>query len=479
MKLALKVAAGLMLVMTVVLAAYGVIRIRRETVLFEYDMRRDHRHVATTLSLVMGELWHTEGAARALGLLRRVDRLKDHIHIRWIPGQQAISRQVVVSGGGESKLSTTELVRVAGRQVGAVELQESLVEPRRYIATTVIRTVIVVLVLVVSGAALAVGLGYLLVGRPVQLLVSKARRVGAGDFGGELKLGRRDELGELGREMETMSKRLAAATRRVAEETGARIVALEQLRHADRLRVVGQLAAGVAHELGSPLCVVAGRAQLIAGGELEQEDVRSSATIINAQAERMADIVRQLLNFARRQPADWLSCDLWEMAAEAAKLLQTEARRQGVELRPVKSPAPVTVDADAGQIQQVLTNLLVNALQAMPGGGEVALTVETRHPERPGEEDREWAVVSVADRGVGMEHHVRDRVFEPFFTTKDVGMGTGLGLSVSHSIVAEHGGWIAVESAPGRGSCFSVHLPLATTTAGPDSGRLSVSDACI
>lgn len=460
MKLSLKLAAGLMVVMTLVLTAYGVMRVRREAALFELDMKRDHRHVGRTLSLVVGELWRTEGEGRAIALVRQVDRLKDHLDVRWVVGP-ASERQAVDAEG--ARLSTTVPVTAAGRQVGAVRLTESLGERRRYIATTVARTALVVLVLVASAATLALGLGYVLVGRPVRLLVSKARRVGSGDFDGVLGLDLRDELGELGKEMDLMAAGLARATRRAAEETGARIQALEQLRHADRLRVVGQLAAGVAHELGSPLCVVAGRAQLIAKGEIEGDDARASAVTINAQAERMAAIVRQLLNFARRQHADRQPCDLREMMTIAARMLQTEARRHNVELRLADSLDPVTVRADAGQIQQVVVNLVVNAIQAMPVGGVVDLGVErrrARHPDRPREGELEWAIIRVADQGVGMDVETQERAFEPFFTTKDVGQGTGLGLSVSHGIVEEHGGWIAVESMPGTGSRFSVYLPL-------------------
>src|SRR5437016_2774104 len=140
-----------------------------------------------------------------------------------------------------------------------------------------------------------------LVGRPLRLLRDKARRAGGGDFSGPLVLRQRDEMGELATEINAMCDRLAEANRRVAKEAAARVAALEQLRHTERLATVGQLAAGVAHELGTPLGVVSARAELLASGDVSAADAGANARIILEQTDRMTAIIQQLLDFSRRR----------------------------------------------------------------------------------------------------------------------------------------------------------------------------------
>ena len=150
------------------------------------------------------------------------------------------------------------------------------------------------------------------------------------------------------------------------------------------------------------------------------------------------------------------------VARQAEQLLAATARKAGVELHGPTRAAPLAIQGDAAQLVQVMTNLVVNAIHATPAGGRVAIEVATTEaaPPRPGATAAPCAVVTVTDTGTGIDPAVRDRIFEPFFTTKDVGLGTGLGLSVVHGIVLDHGGWVAVDSAPGAGSRFSVYLPV-------------------
>jgi signal transduction histidine kinase len=231
-----------------------------------------------------------------------------------------------------------------------------------------------------------------------------------------------------------------------------RIMALEQLRHADRLRTVGQLAAGIAHELGTPLNVVAGRARMIARAEVDGAAARDSAGIVVEQADRMAHTIRQLLDFARARTPHMSREDVGALAAQAVDLMAPLAQKRGVSIA-FSRGARAEAEVDAGQIQQVLTNLLLNAIHAMPNGGEVRVDVIRSQSD---------VRVDVIDDGVGMPPEVRSRLFEPFFTTKPVGEGTGLGLAVSWGIVAEHGGRIDVETEPGCGARFSVHIPVPT-----------------
>jgi signal transduction histidine kinase len=306
-------------------------------------------------------------------------------------------------------------------------------------------------------------LGFVLVGRPLRRLADKARRIGAGDLSGPLLIRQRDEVGQLAAEMNHMCELLQAEHQRADAEAAARLEAQDQLRHAERLSTVGKLASGIGHELGTPLNVVAGRAKMIASGEVTGAEASESARIIGEQAERMTKIIRQVLDFARRRGPQKARRGLKEIVRSAGQLLRPLASKRDVALELPEEDAPeVAAAVDAGQLQQVLTNLMLNGVQAMPGGG--ALRVEiAREPARPPPDcDRPEGVhvaIHVTDRGTGILPEHVGHVFEPFFTTKGVGEGTGLGLSVAYGIVRDHGGWITIRSAPGKGSRFTVYLP--------------------
>jgi signal transduction histidine kinase len=244
-------------------------------------------------------------------------------------------------------------------------------------------------------------------------------------------------------------------------ETEARLTTVEQLRHAERLGNLGKMAAGIAHELGTPLNVISLRARAIASQEVSGQVAAESASVIHQQSQTMARIIRQLLDFSRARQPKRSAADLVSIARNTLDLVEPFARKHQVScVREGAAQAPIVADVD--QIQQVLGNLLVNAAQAMPQGGTLRLSVlesdRAPPPDLPRNENH-WWVVHVDDTGHGIPPELQKRVFEPFFTTKDVGEGTGLGLSVSYGLVHEHGGWIELWSEPGRGTRFSVYLP--------------------
>jgi signal transduction histidine kinase len=338
------------------------------------------------------------------------------------------------------------------------------------------------------------------VARPIRALVAKARRIGAGDFTGPLPAAQRDELGDLAWEMNAMADQLAEAHRRLEEQTRERIEALEQLRHAERLSTVGRLASGVAHELGTPLNVISGRAQMIVTGEVTGVDVPASAGIIETQARRMAAIIRQLLNLARRPAPRRAATDLHGLVEETLTLLQPLAEKRGIAFEwsdalhgngasgaGRRDPASETlagpqtvalngsgngthlgavhVPVDAEQIRQVVTNLVMNAMQASRDGARIGVEVRRVKASRPGHDGAgDYVCFTVADEGHGIADDVLPHIFEPFFTTKDVGEGTGLGLSVVYGIVEDHSGWIDVRSRPGEGTQFDVYFPAQADT---------------
>jgi signal transduction histidine kinase len=249
--------------------------------------------------------------------------------------------------------------------------------------------------------------------------------------------------------IDTVAQQIAYLVRRRRAEADRRQLS-EQLRHADRLATIGQLSAGVAHELNEPLGGILGFAQLMRKSPGLDSQLDRDLGRIEAAALHARGVVRKLMLFARQTPPGRDDVDLNRVVQEGLALLESRCAEAGIEVIRRLDPALPSISADYGQLHQILVNLAVNALQAMPSGGE--LTVETRSA---GDHVR----LIVSDTGHGMTEEVRRQVFDPFFTTKDVGEGTGLGLAVVHGIVSAHGGRIELESTVGKGSRFEVRLP--------------------
>ncbi len=454
-------------------------RIQREQTAFEQDVARDAKVIGRMLGHAVESTWLNHGEAEALEVVEHATEREMHIDIRWVwvnasPGDlraptvpssalAGLERGETVieklEGDGVAVLYTYVPVLIEGLELGAIEVSDPLGDEERYLARSVINAVFTMLVLVALCAGLSWVLGLRLVARPVRRLVEQARAIGRGDLDRRLHLSARDELGELASEMNQMCDRLVEARERLEVETQTRIAAVEQLRHADRLKTVGTLASGIAHELGTPINVIEGHAALLREDAAAGPAAKESADVIGRQCKRMATIIRQLLDFARRGGPRSTSSDALEVARQTAAMVAPLARQQGVELT-VQGEPEGTPRIAFGALQQVLANLFVNALHAMPDGGALTVDVEDRDARAPGaKETRGYVALSVRDTGVGMPPEVRERIFEPFFTTKDVGEGTGLGLAVAYAIVEDHGGFIDVESAPGRGSTFTVYLP--------------------
>ena len=224
----------------------------------------------------------------------------------------------------------------------------------------------------------------------------------------------------------------------------------DQLRHADRLATIGQLAAGVAHELNEPLGAILGFAQLAKKCAGLPRQAKEDIEKIEAGSLHARDIIKKLLVFGRQVPPQKTLVNLNRIVEEGLSFFKDRCAKDEVELALLLSPDLPEVTGDPGQLHQVLVNLVVNALQAMPNGGK--LTVETSASEGA-------VLLAVEDAGIGMREETIEKLFVPFFTTKDVGEGTGLGLPVAYGIVTSHGGSIRVKSALGRGSRFEIALP--------------------
>lgn len=224
------------------------------------------------------------------------------------------------------------------------------------------------------------------------------------------------------------------------------------IQKAERLAELGTLASGMAHEIGTPMNVILGRAEYMIQRTADEGMKKGLATIVT-QIERITKVMNQLLAFARRQPPERRVVDLAEIVKDSLEMFQERVAHSGVTVeKSIEANLPA-VHADRDQLIQVLINLIVNSLHAMPEGGRLTLSLAR---------EGSHVCLGVSDTGHGMTEEIRAKVFEPFFTTKDFGKGTGLGLTVVKGIIEAHGGTIAIESVVDKGSTFWIRLPLDT-----------------
>jgi PAS domain S-box-containing protein len=258
------------------------------------------------------------------------------------------------------------------------------------------------------------------------------------------------------------TRELEEANQRLRAEAEERARTEQSLLHAQKQEALGRLAGGVVHDVNNLLAVVKSCADALHLGVPPEESGALAFEIAEA-ARRGTALTRQLLTFARRVPVEPRVVEVGPLAEGMAGMLRRLIPAD-VRIRTDLAAAPLRVLADPGQLEQVIMNLVVNARDAMPGGGEVTLSARLADPGEPevaaSASGRAChVVIAVADQGVGMTPEVQARIFEPFFTTNEPGKGTGLGLSTVFGIARQAGGFVTVQSAPGKGSTFRVWLP--------------------
>jgi two-component system cell cycle sensor histidine kinase/response regulator CckA len=243
----------------------------------------------------------------------------------------------------------------------------------------------------------------------------------------------------------------------------------DQLRHAQRLEAVGRLAGGVAHDFNNLLSVIIGYSDF-ALARAADDELRRDVEQIRKSADRAALLTRQLLVFSRRQKVEPSLLDLNDLVSNLDKMLR-RLIGEDIDLQLTLHDGSLRVTADAGQMDQVLMNLAVNARDAMPHGGRLMIEtsdidIDQVGPLLPPEIQRgRYARITVSDTGVGMDKQVQEHIFEPFFTTKEAGKGTGLGLSMVYGLVRQNSGHVWFHSAPGEGTSFAIYLPLSGAAA--------------
>ncbi|HEX4439018.1 MAG TPA: HAMP domain-containing sensor histidine kinase [Thermoanaerobaculia bacterium] len=341
---------------------------------------------------------------------------------------------------------------------GTLEMVKSLDYARADLASETRGTALSLLALVVGLCVAGWLLASLQVRRPLEALVREMRASRSGERSAAIPI-RRDEIGAVVSEFNVLMGHLADARRRLIAESEAREALETKLEHSNRLVTVGQLSAGLAHEIGSPLQILNGRARALANRGDLPVDVRRSAEILSNESDRIARIVEQLLTFSRRSAPCKVNAVLSAPVREVAELFLPEARRHGIRLEVDCDGGIPPVRADVGQVQQIVMNLLSNAIRATPPNGRVrvALGSDGHAPAAAGAPRGIRLVVE--DTGPGIPDAILTHLFEPFFTSHAEAGGTGLGLSIVKSIVDAHGGSIEVNGRVGGGSRFEVFLP--------------------
>jgi signal transduction histidine kinase len=328
-----------------------------------------------------------------------------------------------------------------------------------YIRAGTLIALIVLVTTIVVGA-----LSARFVSRPITKLLTGIDDVAKGDLSHVILSERDDEIGQIATRFNDMTFSLRESRAETQRQNDEKLALEQRLGQTEKLATIGQLAAEIAHEVGTPLNVIAGRARSMQRKAKDPEAVEKNAEIVAEQTARITRIIQRLLDFTRRKVGTTgkVEVNINELALTTMELLSSQFSSAKVKTRLERAEGLPRVAGDSDRLQQVMINLLLNAVQAMPEGG--ALTLETRSVRRtrPGLEggaDQAFVAFSVRDNGVGIAAEIKDKIFDPFYTTKEGQGGTGLGLAVVSGIVKEHDGWIDVEDAEGGGTVFRVYLP--------------------
>jgi signal transduction histidine kinase len=493
LRLGTKLTIYLSLIIIAVVTGYGYLDILSRRDILVRKMKAEVRGTGRTLTLSLEKISPPDEKDYVQGL---VDAVSEYERIQGVvvyyPGQNLMFRSQSLKEGFEPYIDLIErsmsqqapleefgarkrvpvfsyafpLKDKSGKATGGV----CIVQHTSYMEREIEKakwSIFVTMFLLIAGTVILILLGTRKwISRPISKLISGIGDMAKGNLDTRIDSKGKDELSELARSFNQMAADLQRAQGSIMKEAEARLELERGLRQSEKLAIIGQLASGLAHEIGTPLNILLGRTELMKKKLEDKEAIGKNLDIIANQVEKITRIIEQLLGFVRKKQPELMTVDIREILDTALDLLDHRIEKQ--QLMVVKdfqeSLPPVTGDPDS--LQQVFLNLIVNAVQATAGGGALRLCaapVCLSKAEAPVCRKR-YIEVRVEDSGVGMDEEVIRNIFNPFFTTKEA--GTGLGLMVTQGIVQDHEGWIEVESEVGRGSIFKVYLPVMTEETG-------------
>ncbi|MBI4848478.1 MAG: HAMP domain-containing protein [Nitrospirae bacterium] len=309
-----------------------------------------------------------------------------------------------------------------------------------------------------SGIMLVVGI---LIERPVRKMIRTIRKIENGDLSARMEENKKDEFGLMAKSFNSMVESLESANKEIEQ------FHMEQIQRAARLASLGEIISGIAHEIKNPLTGISCAVQLIQSEMKADDDKKEITAEILLQIKRLDRIVKDLLNYAKPKPPQFLPNRIEGILEKALFFVYPEAKGHDISIDPRIDNDLPEVMMDPDQMQQVFLNLMINAIQAMPSGGRLAISISIADSQTVGEKikgqilSNKIMLIRFQDTGEGIEQEHLENIFDPFYTRKT--KGTGLGLSISQRIVHEHGGEITVESTPGKGTVFTISLPLIET----------------
>jgi len=476
MGLRLRVFLFVILPIALLLGAYGVVRISQES---HEAVEAEKRHTAATARAALIAVEHAMRDRQLADIQRLVSELvRNHAQIDRIVlldrslevlaaepagagsvAAEADLRAVIARDKSRERSEGPSTVRyllpvkgASGAPVGVLEIGFETTQVELTVARVSEGLAVPLGALVIAVTAFASFAIQRQVIRPLVRLTQSIRTLGEGRPGPPLPVDRRDEVGEVAEAFNRMVEQLESARAQLLAETQHTVDLEKQLRRSQALAVAGKLTSALAHEVGTPLNIISGRAE-IALRSLDGHPARDDVQTILAQADRISGIIRGLLDSLRGRKPEVQPVAPGALLGQIVPLVAYDARRRGVKVdRHVAGGTP-DVMGDPGQLQQVFLNLLMNAVDATPAGGRITVLVGAA--PRDGQAG---TAITVADTGPGIAPELLGRIFEPFFTTKAAGQGTGLGLAICRDIVREHGGALTATNAPGGGAVFTVWL---------------------
>jgi len=486
MKVWTKLALGFTATAIVIVGVYGAYQLSQEETDLRGAAERELRVTGTALQLAVANALRDQQLTDVRDTIDAVKMRDPSLDVllfdnagtmmagSWGSGEaERLVRQAVI----EAQSANTPIIRFDGRRglshlmgafplldetrhVGTLAIVRPLDELRRDLASETRSTLLALGTLVIGLVAAGWFLASFYVRAPLLELVRTMRSVRSGNLSAKASFTRADEMGAAVSEFNAMMSELADARQRLISEADAREELETRLQRADKLVTVGQLSAGLAHEIGSPLQVVNGRARALAARTDLPHEVTRSAEVLASQTDRITRIVEQLLTFSRQTVPAMAGVQLAAPVRDIVELFEPEARRHDVHLEfHCDDPLP-PANVDVGQVQQVVMNLLRNAVYATKAKGRVRLSLTIGSLVKASGSQPAVSLV-VEDNGEGIPDSLFPRIFEPFFTTRSHTGGTGLGLAVVKTIVDAHGGTIAVASDPGQGTRFTIQFPIA------------------
>ncbi len=350
--------------------------------------------------------------------------------------------------------------------VGAVEVSRSTQHLDQLWRDDLLRAALTIAIIMAVLIAIIVLTTRLVVGGPIDKLIAGIDDVAQGDLSRVLLSEHDDEIGALATRFNEMTFSLRESRAETDRQNQAKLSLEQRLSATARLATMGQMAAEIAHEVGTPLNVISGRARNLGRKADDREAVVKNADIIAEQAGRIARIIQRLLDFTRRKVGtiEPEELNLNEITLSTMEFLDGQLAVAKVRHSVAGAQELPPIIGNRDQLQQVFLNLFLNAMQAMPEGGDLQVETSKVDRKRPGLEadpSRTYVLVSVADTGVGIPEEAREKIFEPFYTSKEGEGGTGLGLAVCHGIIKEHDGWIEIRDGVGGGTVFDIYLPAA------------------